>query len=344
MGVEGGGGKSGEKQLGEVGRRAHSISVPPLIVRAQARGFSSPWTWFNHYLLLRATAEHYAAKERREKAARRGMLAGQGVACFLETARGAPGEWARVRCEADGTITLLLGTHSNGQGHETSFPQVAADRLGLPVEAFRFVQADTRVVDKGKGHGGARSIYQGGAALVAALDDLVAKARTIAARLLQAAQEDLVFAQGSFAAAGDDRRLSLAEIAGAASDPEQMEGMAAPGLSGEAETTLDAITFPNGCHVAEVEIDRETGEIAVTRYCAVDDYGAMVNPLLTEGQLQGGIVQGIGQAIFEHTAYDPDPASSWRAPSWITASLGPPTSPPSRSRSRACRAHRTRWA
>jgi carbon-monoxide dehydrogenase large subunit len=258
--------------------------------------------------LTRALAACDAAgfPARREEAARRGMMAGLGVACFLETARGAPGEWARVRCETDGAVTLFLGTHSSGQGHETSFPQVAADRLGLPVESFRFVQADTRRVDKGKGHGGARSLYQGGAALVQALDDLLAKARVIAARLLQASPDDLAFADGAFAVAGGARRLTLAEIAQAASDPEQMGGAVAQGLAGEAETTLDAITFPNGCHVAEVEIDRDTGGIAVTRYLAVDDYGNLVNPLLTEGQLQGGIVQGIGQAIFEHTAYDPE--------------------------------------
>ncbi|MGD9847206.1 MAG: xanthine dehydrogenase family protein molybdopterin-binding subunit [Variibacter sp.] len=258
--------------------------------------------------LERALAASDAAgfPARREDAARRGMMAGLGIACFLETARGAPGEWARVRYEADGTVTLFLGTHSSGQGHETSFPQVAADRLGLPVESFRFVQADTRRVAKGKGHGGARSLYQGGAALVRALDDLLAKARAIAARLLQASPDDLAFADGAFAVAGGARRLTLAEIAQAASDPEQMEGATIRSLDGEAETALDAITFPNGCHVAEVEIDRETGTIAVTRYRAVDDYGNLVNPLLTEGQLQGGIVQGIGQAIFEHTAYDPE--------------------------------------
>ncbi|TDR84572.1 xanthine dehydrogenase family protein molybdopterin-binding subunit [Enterovirga rhinocerotis] len=242
---------------------------------------------------------------RREEAARRGRLAGRGLACFLETARGAPGEWARVRFEPGGDVSIAIGTQSNGQGHETTFPQIAADRLGLPLEAFRFVQGDTRSVAKGKGHGGARSLYQGGAALVAALDDLLAKARAIAARLLQASPEDLAFADGAFSTGRDSRRLTLGEIAEAASDPEQMGGGPAPGLSGEAETTLDAITFPNGCHVAEVEIDRETGEIALTRYCAVDDYGTLVNPLLTEGQLQGGIVQGIGQAICEHTAYDP---------------------------------------
>jgi carbon-monoxide dehydrogenase large subunit len=275
-------------------------SVSGLGVAIEAGAFGSN--------LTRALAACDAAgfPTRREDAARRGMMAGLGVACFLETARGAPGEWARVRCEADGTVTLFVGTHSSGQGHETSFPQVAADRLGLPIESFRFVQADTRLVDKGKGHGGARSLYQGGAALIQALDDLLAKARAIAARLLQSSPDDLVFADGAFTASGGAHRLTLAEIAQAASDPEQMGGAAAQGLAGEAETTLDAITFPNGCHVAEVEIDRETGEVAVTRYLAVDDYGNLVNPLLTEGQLQGGIVQGIGQAIFEHTAYDPE--------------------------------------
>lgn len=243
---------------------------------------------------------------RREAAASRGKLAGRGVACFLETSRGAPGEWARVRCGPEGLITLFVGTQSNGQGHETSFPQIAADRLGLPLETFRYVQADTRLIDRGRGHGGARSLYQGGTALLAALEEMLGHARALAARLLQVPAEQLVFAEGAFVSPGGEGRLTLARLATAASDPEQMSGEAADGLVGEAETTCDAITFPNGCHVAEVEIDRETGEVALTRYVAVDDYGMLINPALAEGQVQGGIAQGIGQALFEHTAYDPD--------------------------------------
>lgn len=239
---------------------------------------------------------------RRAEAAARGRLAGIGVACFMETARGAPGEWARVRCSPDGRLALHLGTQSNGQGHETTFPQIAADRLGLPVEAFDYVQADTRSVAEGKGHGGARSLYQGGSALIEALDDLLAKARALAARLLQAPAADLVFAEGAFAEPGGGR-LTLAELARAAKDPDQMGGEATV-LFGEAATTRDAITFPNGCHVAEVEIDPQTGETTLTRYLAVDDYGTLINPLLTEGQVQGGLAQGIGQALFEHTVYD----------------------------------------
>ena len=241
---------------------------------------------------------------RRAAARARGRLAGLGVASFLETARGAPGEWARVRCAADGSVTLAIGTQSNGQGHETSFPQVASARLGLPIEAFRFVQADTRRVAEGKGHGGARSLYQGGTALVAAIEALIAKARDVAARLLQAEAASLVFAEGAFATPEGARRLTLTEIAVAMADPEQMADAATAELAAEATTEGAAITFPNGCHACEVEIDPETGETTLLRYVAVDDYGTLVNPLLTEGQIQGGIAQGIGQAAFEHTAYD----------------------------------------
>ena len=241
---------------------------------------------------------------RRAEAAARGALLGRGVACFLETARGAPGEWASARVDADGTATIAVGTHSNGQGHETSFPQVAADRLGLPVEAIRFRQADTSLLSNGHGHGGARSLHMGGHALVLAADALLAKARGIAAHLLQAGEDALDFAQARFTVRGTDRFVDLPAIARAAADPASLpEGMA-PGLAVEAHNAGDLVTFPNGCHAAEVEIDRETGAATLRRYVAVDDYGRLVNPLLTTGQVQGGLAQGIGQALLEDVVHD----------------------------------------
>ncbi len=241
---------------------------------------------------------------RRAEAALRGRLRGLGFGCYLETARGRPGEFAGVRFETDGTVSLLLGTQSNGQGHETSFPQIAADLLGLPIERFRLVQADTRRVPSGKGHGGARSLHQGGAALVAAIDGVLAKARAIAGQLLQCDPADLVFADGAFADSGRGRRIELASVADAAMDPEPWRPGAAPGLACMVENPLDLVTFPNGCHVAEVEIDPETGVVTLERYIAIDDFGTLVNPLLTEGQVQGGLAQGIGQALHERTVYD----------------------------------------
>ena len=235
-----------------------------------------------------------AFETRRAEARARGRLRGIGVACFLETSRGAPNEGAEVRFERDGTVTVAVGTESNGQGHETAFAQVAADRLGLPIEAIRYVQADTRAVRSGAGHGGARSMHMGGAAVVKAIDATVAKARQLAARLLQAAEDELVLEGGGFVVQGSERRIGLADVAREA------------GAFGEHVMNItDVFTFPSGCHVAEVEIDPETGATALVRYTAVDDYGRLINPLLTEGQVQGGVTQGIGQAMLEHTVYDP---------------------------------------
>lgn len=263
-----------------------------------------------------ALADRPGFAARRAEAASRGKLRGQGLACFLETARGAPGEWAAVRFAADGAVELAVGTQSNGQGHETSFPQIAADRLGLPVERFRLVQADTATVARGNGHGGARSLHMGGTALVLALDKALSRARRLAAHLLQAAPEELAFADGRFTVAGTERGIDLPALADAARDPADLpDGFAGDGatpeslppcaLDAEADNPSDLITFPGGAHVAEVEVDPGTGEIALLRYRAVDDYGTLVNPMLTEGQVQGGLAQGIGQALMERIAYDP---------------------------------------
>ena len=247
-----------------------------------------------------------AATARAERAvAPPGKLRGLGIACFLETARGTPNEGAEIRFEADGAVSLLVGTQSNGQGHETSYPQIAADLLGLPIETFRLVQADTSEVPRGNGHGGARSMHQGGFALHRAAEMVVAKGRAVAARLLQADAAELAFAEGQFAVPGSGRAIDLLDVARAAADPANLPDGAAPGLGAYVWNECDLITFPSGTHVAEVEIDRETGAVTLLRYFAVDDYGRVINPLLTAGQVQGGVAQGIGQAMLEHTVYDP---------------------------------------
>lgn len=249
-------------------------------------------------------ADPSAFAVRRAEAARRGLLRGQGFACFLETARGVPGEWAGIGFEPDGTVTLRLGTQSNGQGHETTFPQIAARHLGLPAERFRFVQADTRKIPRGGGHGGARSLHQGGTALVRAMDGLLGKARQLAGQLLQADPDTLVFADGAFATPDGTRRIDLWALAEAARDPDQLPPGLEPGLACEVDSPQDLITFPNGCHVAEVEIDPETGEVRLEAYLAVDDFGRLIDPVLTAGQVQGGVAQGIGQALMERTVYE----------------------------------------
>jgi carbon-monoxide dehydrogenase large subunit len=242
--------------------------------------------------------------ERRQEASARGRLRGLGVACFLETSRGTPGERAEIRFADDGKIELVLGTQSNGQGHETSYPQIAADLLGLPVSSFRYVQADTRTVKSGNGHGGARSMHMGGAALHQAALMVIAKGRALAAHLLQADPAEIGFAVGRFLIGGGERSIELLAVATAARDPANLpEGMA-PGLDADAFNPCDVFTFPSGCQAAEVEIDPETGRVTLEAYIAVDDYGRLINPMLTLGQVQGGLAQGIGQALLEHTVYD----------------------------------------
>ena len=260
---------------------------------------------------------------RRAEAKARGKLRGIGIGCFLETSRGAPNEGAEVRFETDGTVTVAVGTESNGQGHETAFAQIAADRLGVPMEAIRYVQADTRAVKSGAGHGGARSMHMGGAAVVKAIDAALAKARRLAAHLLQASEAELVLDGGGFAVRGSERRI---ELLGAS------RARAARAFGEHVMNMTDVFTFPSGCHVAEVEIDPETGAATLVRYTAVDDYGRLINPLLTEGQVQGGVAQGIGQALLEHTVYDPGvgPAAE-RLVAWTTPCRAPTTCRPSTS-------------
>jgi len=235
---------------------------------------------------------------RRAEAERRGRRRGLGVACFLETARGQPHEAAELRFEADGRIALVVGTQSNGQGHETSYPQIAAELLGLPLEIFHYVQADTAQVATGGGHGGARSMHMGGQALVSAIELLLARAQPIAARLLQASPDEITFGNGRFTAR-DGRGIDLLTVARDSADPDTGES-----LDTRAENSDAPFTFPSGCHVAEVEVDPETGAVTLERYTAVDDFGRLINPLLTAGQVQGGVTQGIGQALLEHTIYD----------------------------------------
>jgi carbon-monoxide dehydrogenase large subunit len=253
---------------------------------------------------LEQLADRAGFPARRAASEARGRLRGLGFGCFMETSRGAPNEWAGLRFEADGTIALLTGTQSNGQGLATSFPQIAADLLGLPPERFRLVQADTGLIAFGNGHGGARSMHQGGFALAKAAETLLDKARAIAAHLLQARAEALAFQAGAFHL--DGRSVTLDAIAAAARDPASLPDGLTPGLEAEVLNLCDLITFPSGAHLAEVEVDRETGEVSLVRYLAVDDYGRVVNPMLTIGQVQGGLAQGIGQALLERVAYDAD--------------------------------------
>ena len=223
--------------------------------------------------------------------------AGSASRAFSRPRAARPASAPRSASSADGRVALVLGTQSNGQGHETSFAQIAADLLGLPIEAFRFVQADTAAVKSGNGHGGARSMHMGGTALYLAAQMVLSKGRAIAAHLLQADASEVSFSAGRFTVGGSERGIDLLALAEAARDPANLPDGMTPGLDADAYNDSDVFTFPNGCHAAEVEIDPETGAVTLERYAAIDDYGRLINPMLTVGQVQGGLAQGIGQAL-----------------------------------------------
>ena len=253
-----------------------------------------------------ALADLDGFRKRRRQSVKAGLLRGIGLACFLETSRGTPSEFARVAFEADGTVSLAVGTQSNGQGHETAYPQVAADLLGLPIAAFRFCQGDTDLLPGGHGHGGARSMHMGGTALAMAVEKLIEKGRLVAAHLLQAPADQVAFTDGRFVVQSTERAIEIGKVADAARDPANLPEGLTPGLDGSATNASDLYTFPNGCHVAEVEIDPDTGVVRLDRYTISDDFGSLINPRVALGQVHGGVAQGIGQALLEHVVFDPE--------------------------------------
>jgi carbon-monoxide dehydrogenase large subunit len=254
--------------------------------------------------LAAADAAGFAA--RRQDSRRRGLLRGLGHALYIEQSGFPPDEFAEARFDPAGTLTVLMGTQSNGQGHQTAYAQLAAEKLGLPFENIRVVQGDSAAIAFGHGTGGSRSLPVGGAALAHAADKLIAKGKTIAAHLLEAAEADVSFADGRFAIAGTDRAVSITDVARAAFNPAQLPPGVEPGFAESGHFLPAAPTFPNGCHVCEVEIDPESGHIEILRYLVVDDFGTVVNPLLLRGQVHGGVAQGVGQAMLERVLYDPE--------------------------------------
>jgi carbon-monoxide dehydrogenase large subunit len=224
-------------------------------------------------------------ESRRAEARARGRLLGRGLANYVESSTGSPREQARMAAHPSGIVEVVIGTQSAGQGHETSFAQVAAASLGLDVDAIRIVAGDTDVVGFGGGTHSGRSMRMAGAVIALAADDLIAEGKRRAARELEAAPDDMTYVRARFTVAGTDRGIGLFEIPG--------------GLGVVRDNEMHELVFPNGCHVCEVEIDAETGAVDLVRYTAVDDVGRAINPLIVEGQTHGGIVQGLGQALGE---------------------------------------------
>jgi carbon-monoxide dehydrogenase large subunit len=233
---------------------------------------------------------------RRAAAARRGRLRGIGLAMYIERCGGGTGDTIVLRVGAEGKVTVVSGMQDNGQGHVTSLKQVVSNTLGIDQETIEIVQGDTDVVPSGL-TGGSRFLAIGGVAAVAAADEAVRKGRQVAASLLEAAAADIEYRDGKYWIAGTDRGVSLFEVAARAK-----------GLEATHTRNPDRYTYPNGCHIVEVEIDPETGGTRIERYTIVDDFGRTINPLLAEGQIHGGTVQGVGQALLEHGVYDPHTA------------------------------------
>ena len=241
---------------------------------------------------------------RRAASAAKGKKRGIGMAYYLEATGGAPTERAEMKFTADGFVDVYVGTQSSGQGHETAYVMLTADRLGIDGDKIRILQGDTDSIPTGGGTGGARSLYSEGQAILVTAASVIEKGKQAASEALEAAVADIEFSGGRFTVVGTDKGVDILSLAAS-----QLGRVS----RGEAATTLDAAeiakieshTFPNGCHMAEVELDPDTGMVDVKRYIVCDDVGKAVNPLIVRGQVHGGVAQGYGQAVLEHTAYDP---------------------------------------
>jgi carbon-monoxide dehydrogenase large subunit len=235
---------------------------------------------------------------RRKESEARGLRRGLGFAYHIKGTGGSPEENVDIRFEKDGTVSLITGTQHIGQGHETTFPQILATRLGVPNEQIKLRQGDTDLIATGGGHGSSRATYMGGTAMWRASDEIIRKGIALAADVLEASEADIRFEDGRFVVSGTDRGVGIVEVAA---------------FGREKGKPLDTyhfwkrehLTFPNGTHVVEVEVDPETGRVTLERYSGVDDYGVLVNPMVVAGQAHGAMAQGIGQALLEHSTYDP---------------------------------------
>jgi len=257
---------------------------------------------------------------RRQAAKARGKLRGLGYACYIEACGLAPSniagalgaraglfEAGEVRVHPTGSVTVFTGSHSHGQGHETTFAQIVASRLGLPVENVEIVHGDTGRVPFGMGTYGSRSLAVGGTAIVKAVDKVIAKGKKIAAHLLEAADTDIVFENGEFKVAGTDKKVPFGQVALTAYVPHNYPlDKLEPGLNENAFYDPTNFTYPAGSYICEVEVDPETGRTSVESFTAVDDFGNVVNPMIVEGQVHGGLAQGLGQAMLEGCRYDDD--------------------------------------
>ena len=244
--------------------------------------------------------------ERRAEAAAQGRLRGIGMAIYVESTVGDPAEHVAIRFRDDGGVTLSSGTGASGQGHETTYAQLLGESLGIPFEAITLVEGDSDDLPGGGGSGGSRSTYMVALAIEDGAAKVIDKGTQVAANIMEVAPADIRFADGDFSIAGTDRAIDIMALAAQARDPANLPDGMEPGLDANGHTETFEGTFPNGCHICEVEVDPETGAIEIVAYTAANDFGRIVNPVLVDGQVHGGVAQGLGQAVFENCVYDDD--------------------------------------
>ncbi len=251
-------------------------------------------------------ADQSGFERRREEAKKRGKILGLGVATAVAATGGRDFEYAEVRFDPSGAVTLITGSMDHGQGHGTVFKQVLSEKLGIDADLIRYEYGDTDLVPIGIGTFGSRSAILAGGAITVAADKIIEKGKKVAAHMLEAAVSDIAFENGKFTIAGTDRSVGIDQVAKHSFEWGHLPNDIELGFTESANYgPPNAATFPSGAHICEVEIDAETGKVDLTRYAAVDDVGRVLNPLVCEGQIQGGIVQGIGQALMEEIVYDP---------------------------------------
>jgi carbon-monoxide dehydrogenase large subunit len=253
-----------------------------------------------------AKADYAGFPARRKESEAAGKLRGIGISFTIEQAAGPSTETAELRFDPSGTAIVLAGSTPHGQGHETIYKQLVCEKLGLSPDDVRVIEGDTDKVSFGTGTGGSRTATIGTSAVLQATDKVIEKARKIAAHMLEASEQDIALEDGKFTIAGTDRSVAFKAVASAAFAPDKLPPGMEPGLFEMATYNATKANFPNGCHICELEITPETGEVAILRYSVIDDCGTELNPLLVKGQVHGGIAQGAGQALMENIVYEAD--------------------------------------
>ena len=252
-------------------------------------------------------ADYAGFKKRKRDSKKNGKLRGFGIGCYLEVTAGGGKELGNVHFEADGTVTIITGTMDFGMGHATTYAQILSDKLGIPFDRIRTVEGDSDRMSFGNGSGGSRSVMFAGAALTETAQMVIERGKQIASHVLEASASDIEFKAGRFTVAGTDSAIGLIDLAAKLHNGLKLpEGVPNSLDVDHVGSTAVPSAFPNGCHIAEVEVDPDTGATEVVRYTAVNDLGTVVNPMLVEGQIQGGVVQGLGQVLLEQAVYDAD--------------------------------------